>query len=442
MSDSNRKDDNNPQNWQGNPQGQYQNWQGNPQQGQYQNWQGNPQQGQYQNWQGNPQQGQYQNWQRNPQGQYQNWQGDPRGQYQGGYRNSGNGYRQPYPGNYGQQPGGPVKKQKKKKKKKWLFIIEIIVLLILALGLFLFVKLGKMDRMSLKDLIMNEGAASQSGYQNIVVYGVDSREGQLTKDSHSDTIVICSINKKTKEIKMVSVYRDTYLDNTNGEYRKATECYYFGGPERSINMLNKNLDLDIKDYVAVNFNAVVQAVDLLGGIDLEITEEELQWLNGYQVENSQVTGAAYEPLPAAGYQHLNGNQTLAYCRIRYTDGYDFKRTERQRLVLEKIFEKAKSMGVTTLLSLADTLLPSISTSLSNTELISLLSGITSYKLGENTGFPFNKASSSINGDCVVPVNLTDNVSQLHEFLFGTVGYVPSDTVQSISSEISYLTGIY
>ena len=432
------------QNRQGNAQGgQYQNWQGNPQGGQYQNWQGNPQGGQYQNWQGNPQGGQYQNWQGNPQGgQYQNWQGNPGAQYQGGYGNPRGGYQQQYQGNYGQQPMGNGKKPKKKKKRKTLFIIEIIVLLILALGLFVFVQLGRMDRTSLKDILTNAGVENQSGYQNIVIYGVDSREGELTKDSHSDTIIICSINKKTKEIKMVSVYRDTYLDNTNGEYRKATECYYFGGPERSINMLNKNLDLDIKDYVTVNFNVVVEAVDLIGGIELEITEEELQWLNGYQVENSEVTGASYEPLPAAGYQHLNGNQTLAYCRIRYTDGYDFKRTERQRLVLQKIFDKAKSMGVPTLLSLANTLLPSVSTSLSNTELIGLVSGVASYSLGENTGFPFNSANSDINGSCVVPLTLTSNVSQLHEFLFGEVGYVPSDTVQSISSEISYATGIY
>lgn len=334
-----------------------------------------------------------------------------------------------------------MKRQKKKKIKKWLFIIEIIILLILALGLFLFVRLGRMDRMSLKNILTNEGTAAQTGYQNFVIYGVDSREGDLTKDSHSDTIVICSLNKKTKEIKMVSVYRDTYLDNTNGEYRKATECYYFGGPERSINMLNKNLDLDITDYVTVNFNAVVELVDLLGGIDIDVTEEEVQWVNGYQVENEQVTGAAMEPI-SAGYQTLNGTQTLAYCRIRYTDGYDYKRTERQRLVLEKIFEKAKSMGLPTLLSLVDTMLPSISTSFSNAELISLATGITGYKLGENAGFPFEKTTASINNDCVIAVGLADNVSRLHDFLFGTTGYVPSGTVQSIDSEIQYQTGAY
>ena len=360
------------------------------------------------------------------------------------YYNGPGGYGDPQQQYYAGQPmhAAPVKK-KKRKKKKILFAVELIVLLFLAMGLFAAVKLGKMDRVSLKNILINDGVGAQSGYRNIVIYGVDSREGQLTKDSHSDTIVICSINKNTKEVKMVSVYRDTYLDNTNGEFRKATECYFFGGPERSINMLNKNLDLAITDYVTVNFNAVVEAVDLIGGIDLDVTEEEIQWINGYQEENYAVTGAEPVLVTSAGYQHLNGTQTLAYCRIRYTDGYDFKRTERQRTVLTKIFEKAKSQGVPTLLSLADTMMPSISTSLSNTELIELLTSMGSYTLGENTGFPFDQypINDSYAGDCVVPVNLANNVTKLHAFLFGEENYVPSQTVQDISNQIIYNTGV-
>ena len=420
------------QNFQGNMGGYGQNFQGNPA-GYGQNFQGNP--GGYgQNFQGNPA-GYGQNFQGNPGGRQTNFQGKP-GNYGPGYGPQG-GRQQNYQGNYGKPP-------KKKKRRKVLFIVEIVVLLILALGLFLFVQMGRIDRVKLKNILVNEGAGSQNGYQNIVVYGVDSRQDQLTKDSHSDTIVICSINKKTKEIKMVSVYRDTYLDNTNGEYRKATECYYFGGPERSINMLNTNLDLDITDYVAVNFNAVVEAVDRLGGIELEITEEELKWLNGYQydqVENSQVQ-AEYEPLPAAGYQHLNGNQALAYSRIRYTEGYDFKRTERQRTVMMKIFEKAQAQGVPALLSMIDAMLPMVSTSLSNTELISLASGIAGYSIGENAGFPFNQYATQVDGsDVVVPVNLAANVTELHRFLFGEENYTPSQKVQEISNTIINYTGI-
>ena len=150
------------------------------------------------------------------------------------------------------------------------------------------------------------------GYTNIALFGVDSREGSLDKEAHSDTILIASINNKTKDVKLVSVYRDTYLDNTNGEYRKATECYYFGGPSRAISMLNKNLDLDITDFVTVDFTAVADVVDALGGIDIDVQEDEIVHLNNYQVEGSQVTGKEIVPVEYAGLQTLNGLQALSY----------------------------------------------------------------------------------------------------------------------------------
>ena len=140
---------------------------------------------------------------------------------------------------------------------------------------------------------------AMKGYMNIALFGVDSREGSLDKEAHSDTILIASINNKTKDVKLVSVYRDTYLDNTNGEYRKATECYYFGGPSRAISMLNKNLDLDITDFVTVDFTAVADVVDALGGIDIDVQEDEIVHLNNYQVEGSQVTGKEIVPVEYA-----------------------------------------------------------------------------------------------------------------------------------------------
>ena len=161
--------------------------------------------------------------------------------------------------------------------------------------------------------------------------------------------------------------------------------------ELSINMLNKNLDLDITDFVTVNFNAIVEAVDLLGGIEIDVTEEELEWLNGYAydlINQSQVENyTTYEPLTSAGTQNLNGVQALAYCRIRYTTGWDFKRTERQREVLNKIFQKAQSQGVTALASLVNQMLPDIATSLSNTEILSLAAGIANYEIVDSIGFP-------------------------------------------------------
>ena len=280
------------------------------------------------------------------------------------------------------------------------------------------------------------------GYTNIALFGVDSREGSLDQDAHSDTLMIASINNKTKDVKLVSVYRDTYLDNTNGEYRKATECYYFGGPSRAISMLNKNLDLDITDFVTVDFTAVADVVDALGGIEIDIQEDEIVHLNNYQVEGSQVTGKEIVPVEYAGLQTLNGLQALSYCRIRYTEGSDFKRTERQRTVLSKILEKAKGADLLTLNNLIDQIASNMMTSLSNTELLALAKDVASYNLVDQTGFPFNLTTANLSaGDCVVPINLEDNVRQLHQWMFGEDSYQPSDTVQEISWQIINDTGI-
>ncbi len=331
----------------------------------------------------------------------------------------------------------------RRRKGKGSFFGKIILLILAAAALLFAWRFSRLNRTSLGELIQNSGAVTGTGFHNFVIYGVDSREGNLVKDAHSDMIVICSMNEAAKTVRMVSVYRDTYLDNTNGEFRKATECYFFGGPERSINMLNKNLDLDLEDYITVDFNAVIHAVDLIGGVDIEVTEEELPYINGYQTENSQVTGAEITPVEYAGYQTLNGIQALAYCRIRYTAGYDFKRTERQRDVLTQIFQKAKQQGVTKMVQIMDALLPQISTSFSTTEMVSLASAMPDYTLGESTGFPFEETTANISaGDCVVPINLAQNVSELHAFLFGQEGYNPSDTVRGISDQISSDTGIY
>lgn len=364
------------------------------------------------------------------------------GQPQGGYYGQPGYGPQNGPQGYYQDPQGPAKKKKKKKKhRKVLLVIEILLLLILALGIFAFAQLGRVDRVKLSDVLVNSGIV-KSGYRNIALFGVDSRSGQLEGGTNSDTIMVASINQRSGEIKLVSVYRDTYLDNTNGEYRKATECFSGGGAERSVNMLNKNLDLDIKDFVTVDFNAIIKAVDLLGGIELDITEEERGWLNGYLVETSEVTGVPYTTIDAPGLQTVTGIQAMAYCRIRYTEGWDYKRTERQRVVLEKIFQKAQEKGVTGLIPLVNVMMDYVSTSLSNTEIISLASGIAKYKIADTTGFPFEHQAANIAaGDCVVPVNLAANVTQLHSYLFGEENYTPSQTVQEISNKIISDTGI-
>ena len=350
-------------------------------------------------------------------------------------------------------PGGPKmqKKNKRGKRKVILFIIEVLVLLVLAVGLFVLSKVQRLNSDPIEEgnIIINNNISSVesevlTGYTNIALFGVDARDGILKAGAHSDVIMIASINNATKDVKLVSVYRDTYLDNTNEEYRKATECYFYGGPERAINMLNKNLDLNIEDYVTVDFNAIATTVDALGGVDIDIQEDEVEHLNNYLVETSQVLGIdSYENISGPGMQHLDGLHALSYCRIRYTTGDDFKRTERQWAVLQQLFEKAKTMDILTLNNLADELLDMCVTSMTLNEILALIQDIASYNIVNTTGFPFNSQGQTLPdaGDCVVPKTLSENVLQLHRYLFGTDGYEPSPTVESISDEIIYRTGI-
>ena len=346
--------------------------------------------------------------------------------------------------------GGKKRSTKKKKKRGMIIAVEVLLILVVLIGFYVVSKLDQLQHpdMGEGDTAVNEGieedtVATMSGYTTVALFGLDTREsGQLGKGNRSDTIIIASINNDTGEVRLASVFRDTYLDMTTGKFNKANSAYSTGGPEQAIKMLNKNLDLDITDFVTVDFNAVIKAVDLLGGIDIDLTDEEVKWLNAYLIETSQVTGVSYENVAASGTQHLSGIQAMAYCRIRYTEGWDYKRTERQRLVLEKIFAAAQAQGVTGLAGLINTMIPYIKTSLSNTEMLALAANIGKYSITDTQGFPYDKQAADVDaGDCVVPVNLASNVSQLHSYLFSESGYTPSDTVQQISNQIINNTGI-
>lgn len=320
--------------------------------------------------------------------------------------------------------------------------------LILALAssgvIYVAAKLGKLDTQEIpkEDIIINEGveqlASLGEGYLNVALFGVDSREGDLEKNTRTDCIIVASLNKETKEIKMASVYRDTLLDLSEGTLQKCNAAYSFGGPKQAINMLNMNLDLDIQNYVTVDFGVVTEVIDLLGGLDIEIKEEEVEPLNKFVYETGQVAGKEAHFVRGSGVQHLDGVQATTYARIRSTAGGDFTRTERQRLVIEKMVEKILKSDLSTINKIIDKVFPTISTNFTMTEILSYAKYFNQYKLGENTGFPIDKATDTVSGlgSIVIPVSLEDNVKKLHEFLFGTEeGYTPSGKVQSISGKI-------
>ncbi len=335
-------------------------------------------------------------------------------------------------------------RKKRRRKRILILVLELLVLIILAIGAYAVIKLDKLDwtRLNSDNL---EVYKDTGPYTNIALFGLDSREGELDGGVRSDCIMIASINNDTNEVKIVSVYRDTLLLQEDGEYEKANAAYN-AGPESAIALLNRNLDLDIKNYVSVNFNSLTDVIDLLGGIDVEMTEEEVYWTNAYAIETANTIGREAAQLSGeAGMQHLDGIQSVAFSRIRYTDGMDFKRTHRQRIVLEQVIKKAQKADIFTLNKIIDQVFPQISTSLNAKDMMGIAAHALSYKIGEMTGFPFSVTTSEEvsghNGSYVVPIGLADNVSQLHALLFANEAYQPSEKVQQISQDIISMTGI-
>lgn len=340
---------------------------------------------------------------------------------------------------------------KKRRRRRILFGIEIFILLILIAGVFIYAKLGKMNFTSLdfSKIGVNSGVSNNKvmkGYTTIGLVGLDNRSTKL-KSGNSDTMIIASINNDTKKVKLVSVYRDTYLrigedSEGNGQYSKANAAYAKGGAEQFLNMLNTNLDLNVTDFVSVDFQAVAEAVELLGGIDVELKEEEVVHLNNYCVETSKVTGMDYTPLEKReGTHHLNGVQTVAYARIRYTAGNDFRRAARQREVIYKIVEKAKKSDIATLSKILDKVFPNIYTSFTKAEILQMGMSMLSYDIEDQTGFPFDhlygqRVKDAMGGkDVVLPVTLESNVIKLHEFLYPEDSYTPSEEVKAYSQRI-------
>lgn len=331
-----------------------------------------------------------------------------------------------------------------------MFALEIIVLVVLMGGLFVYAKLGKLNHETIneEELDVNESVTENQvmkGYTTIALVGIDSRDDKLKSDWNSDTMIIASINNDTKKVKLVSVYRDTYLclgEDENNSYGLANSAYCTGGAKKMINMLNKNLDMNISDFVTVNFQAVAETVELLGGIDVEMKKEEVVHLNNYCVETSKVTGMDYTPLEEIeGVHHLNGVQAVAYARIRKTSGNDFRRAARQREVIYRIVEKAKNSSIATLNTVLDKIFPMIYTSLTEKEILSMGMNMLSYDIEDQTGFPFDHlygdtVKEAMDGvDCVLPITLESNVIKLHEFLYPEDSYVPSNEVKTYSQEI-------
>lgn len=348
-----------------------------------------------------------------------------------------------------------IRKYRKRKRRRRhpvrrFFLTVIIILLALTAGLAVYLRsrLQTVNSVDLEEQLQSSICdqvredTTMNGYQNIALFGVDSREQDLLGgNNRSDSIMILSINSRTREVKLVSVYRDTVMDIGGGEYRKCNAAYALGGPQQAIAMLNMNLDLNITDFVTVGFEGLADTIDALGGIDLEVTEEEVGYINSYMKDMNREIGTEYDELSGSGMQHLSGIQATAYCRIRYTSGDDFKRAQRQRTVLSLTLQKAKKANPLQLISVANSVSGEMATSLRTSELFKLILLARSFDLSDSTGIPLEeyRTYATIGGEsCVVPYSLSSNVTALHETLFGETDYVPCTYLQQRSDYIMSL----
>lgn len=301
----------------------------------------------------------------------------------------------------------------------------------------------KIEEIKSNDL-NQETVETMKGYWTIAIFGVDARNNAITKGTNADVNIICNINRDTGEIKLVSVFRDTYMNiSEKGAYNKINQAYFLGGPEQAIQAMNRNLDLNISDYMTFNWKAVADAINVLGGVDIELSKAEFYYINSFITETVKATGIGSHQLKHAGMNHLDGVQAVAYGRLRLMDT-DYARTERQRKVIAQAFEKAKKADLKTLNVLIGTVFPQVSTSIWVDDLVSNAKNISKFHLGETSGFPQARGDASMGkkGAVVVPQTLESNVIKLHEFLFGNEDYTPSQTVKDISAKIAADTGMY
>ena len=345
-----------------------------------------------------------------------------------------------------------MRKKKKMNKGLKIFLIILLVLVIIIVGLgvagYTFVngKIGKMQKENIDTTavgINEETKQELKGYRNIALLGIDSRADDYGLGNRSDCMMIASINQETNEIKLISVYRDTYvyvMENGTKRLDKITHAYSYGGAQNTLKSLNEAMDLNITEFVTVNFDAVIAAVDSLGGVYIDIDKSEIKYVNDYIDATSESSGVKSSHITHSGRQKLDGVQAVSYTRVRYTAGGDYKRTERMRTVVEAMLSKAKTLNVGQLNSFADTILPKIRTNISTSEIWGLIPKLALFKVTESIGWPYDTKGITLDRWYGVPVTLQSNVERLHKEAFEQEDYEASDTVKEMSAAIVKKTG--
>lgn len=341
--------------------------------------------------------------------------------------------------------------RKKTSKKKTVLkvilgiLITLLIIIVAAGGTaFWYVsnKFGKMQQVKIDESQLSVSENKKlSEYRNVAIFGVDSRADDYGKGNRSDCIIIASINNKTHDVKLISVYRDTYVNIQGHGLDKITHAYSYGEAPLALKTLNENLDLNITEFVTVNFDSVSDAVDALGGIKMNITDAETQYINGYIDETSRVTGKTSKHITKAGTYVLDGVQAVAYSRIRYTAGGDYKRTERMRDVIEAMLTKLKTKSIGQINTIANKILPQVYTNLTMTDLLSMAPAVASFNVGESIGWPYKTKGATLNKVWYgVPITLESNVQELHQQVFNDTNYEVPTKIKTTSQQIVNKSG--
>lgn len=349
------------------------------------------------------------------------------------------------------------KKRRKKKKSNKLLIASVIVVLAMVVALGGVIGAGltvvheKLDMVGQVQVnrealgIDPQVAKDLKNYRNIALLGIDARDMSDDSNTRSDAMIIASVDKTTNDVRLVSLYRDTYVSlGDNYGLDKMTHAYFYGGATQTLQTINRNLDLNCEEVVVVNWKSVADTVEALGGLDIEIQESEINEMNKYIMDTQKNIGGSKKKITKAGMQTLNGNQAVTYARIRKDSAEgDHRRNERMKIVLAAAFDKAKTLSLGTLNQIANEILPEIKTNMTTNQMMKMLLELNSYRITESKSWPYNMTDWTHNSIWYgPPVTLKSNVIQLHEEFFRQKDYQPTGTVTSISDSISSITGFW
>lgn len=309
-------------------------------------------------------------------------------------------------------------------------LIGICLVLVLIIGSAVFAinhYASKVERVEIDRSVVTETgkepAKEDQDVVTIALLGTDFSQNELYGNHYgaADCTMILGIDKKNNKLKLFSLMRDMYLDLPDGSGKQNLNyTMAYGGPELILKTINTNFNLTVDKFISVSLHTLPEIIDKLGGVELTITNDELNYINGYISNIDSENGTSTEKLTSAGTHTLNGTQAAAYCRIRYTEGSDYKRSERQRDVLDTLFNKFKGSSITELISIMDDILPLVTTNLTNNEIISIATTVLGMGVPdiEQSRFPLDGKSETIYTDMLhLTIDSDETTNDIHKFLY-------------------------